>query len=524
MQTRVFEIYDSANKDISAVCEILKNGGVVALPTETVYGLAANAQNEDAVQKIFAAKGRPADNPLIVHIANKAELAPLVKEIPQAAQRCIDAFWPGPFTVILPKTDAIPPITSGGLDTVAVRMPSNPVINAVISGCGFPLAAPSANISGKPSPTKASHVIEDMQGKIEGIVKSYDCTVGVESTVVSFINGEARLLRPGGITLEMLQKEVPDIIVDDGVLHTVKKALSPGMKYKHYAPNCNVTLIQGSSSAFCDFANKSGLFAVCLKEDEQNLKNNFISLGEKPEAALFSSLRKLDELGIKRAVCHAPGKSGTGLAVYNRMLRACGFNIVKLPYIIGVTGPSGSGKTSLGMAAKKLGITAIDCDKFAKDIVESLKTELCDAFGDDIYKNGKLDRALLADRAFSSAEDTEKLNKITLPRILSALKQKIKEIDKGFVILDGATLIESGGADMCNRLIAVLSKKEDRLSRFSKRDNLNIRAAQKRLTAAKDDSFYKAAATDVIENTATIEEFSQNCQELLQNIISFKER
>ena len=524
MQTRVFEIYDSANKDISAVCEILKNGGVVALPTETVYGLAANAQNSDAVQKIFAAKGRPADNPLIVHIAKKEELAPLVKEIPNAAQRCIDAFWPGPFTVILPKTDAIPSITSGGLDTVAVRMPSNPVINAVISGCGFPLAAPSANISGKPSPTKASHVIEDMQGKIEGIVKSYDCAVGVESTVVSFLNGEVRLLRPGGITLEMLQKIVPDIIVDEGVLHTVKKALSPGMKYKHYAPNCRVTLVEGTSSAFCDFANKSGLFAVCLKEDEKLLNNNYLSLGEKPEAALFSSLRKLDELGIKRAICHAPNRRGTGLAVYNRMLRACGFEVIKLPFVIGVTGPSGAGKTSLSLAAQNLGITAIDCDRFAKDIVDGLKTELCAAFGDDIYKDGKLDRAALSDRAFANAENTEKLNKITLPHILSALKQKIKDIDGGFVLLDGATLIESGGADICNRLIAVLSNKEYRLNRFSKRDNLTTAAAQKRLSAAKDDSFYKSAATDVIENNTSLNVFLQNCQELLQNIISFKER
>ncbi|MBQ0111238.1 MAG: threonylcarbamoyl-AMP synthase, partial [Oscillospiraceae bacterium] len=463
MQTRVFEIYDSANKDIPAVCDLLKQGGVVALPTETVYGLAANAQNEDAVHKIFDAKGRPADNPLIVHIAQKEELLPLVKEVPTAAQKCIDAFWPGPFTVILPKTDAVPSITSGGLDTVAVRMPSNPVINAVIKGCGFPLAAPSANVSGKPSPTSARHVIEDMDGKIAGIVKSYDCAVGVESTVVSFLNDEVRLLRPGGITLEMLQKIVPDIIVDEGVLHTVKKALSPGMKYKHYAPDCHVTLIEGTSGAFCDYVKKSGAFALCLKEDEKHLNKKCISLGEKPETALFTALRQLDELGIKKAVCHATDKHGTGLAVYNRMLRACGFDIIKLPFVIGVTGPSGAGKTSLSLAAQKCGIKTVDCDLFAKDIVEGLKKPLCEAFGDDLYKNGNLDRKLLADRAFKNGENTEKLNKITLPHIVSALKNEIQTTNEGFILLDGATLIESGAVGLCNRIVAVISPKDKRL-------------------------------------------------------------
>lgn len=524
MQTRVFEIYDSANKDISAVCDILKAGGVVALPTETVYGLAANAQNKDAVKKIFAAKGRPADNPLIVHIAKKEELAPLVTEIPKSAQRCIDAFWPGPFTVILPKSDAVPSITSGGLDTVAVRMPSNPVINAVISGCGFPLAAPSANISGKPSPTKACHVIEDMQGKIEGIVKSCDCAVGVESTVVSFLNGEVRLLRPGGITLEMLQKIVPGIIVDEGVFNTVKKASSPGMKYKHYAPECPVTLIEGDSLAFCDFVNKSGLFAICLQEDEKYLNNNYISLKKHPEAQLFSALRKLDELGVKRAVCHAPKKSGTGLAVYNRMLRACGFDLIKLPFVIGVTGPSGAGKTSLSLAAEKLGIQTVDCDLFAKDIVDGLKTELCAAFGDDIVKNGKLDRALLSERAFSSPQNTKKLNQITLAPILAALKEEVKDINKGFVLLDGATLIESGATDLCSRVIAVLSPKDKRLCRFKKRDRLSDSAANKRLSAAQEDSFYKTAATDIIKNNSSLNEFLKQAEDLLKNIISFKER
>ena len=343
MQTRVFEIYDNANKDISAVCEILKNGGVVALPTETVYGLAANAQNKDAVQKIFAAKGRPADNPLIVHIANKEELAPLVKEIPQEAQRCIDAFWPGPFTVILPKTDAIPPITSGGLDTVAVRMPSNPVINAVISGCGFPLAAPSANISGKPSPTKASHVIEDMQGKIEGIVKSYDCTVGVESTVVSFINGEVRLLRPGGITLEMLQKEVPDIIVDDGVLHTVKKALSPGMKYKHYAPKADMVIVDGPSDAVVSKINalvhqkqENGQKVAVIATEESGPSYHadvILSMGSRLDEDaiaqhLYRILRECDELHVDAIYSESFQTPRIGQAIMNRLLKAAGHTVI----------------------------------------------------------------------------------------------------------------------------------------------------------------------------------------------------
>ena len=339
METLKLKAFNTSDKDISAAAQILKNGGVVAIPTETVYGLAANALDTNAVKKIFAAKGRPQDNPLIVHISKFDEIYDLVTDVPDTAKLLADAFWPGPLTMVLPKSDIVPSVISAGLDTVAVRMPSHPIAREIIKQSGCPLAAPSANISGKPSPTTAEHVVADMDSKIDAVVISDQCSVGVESTVILLANGQKRLLRPGGITVEMLTSVIGNIDIDDAVLtdSVTGKVSSPGMKYKHYSPNTNIVLVNGSTDQFVKFiTNQTGsIAAICYEEDCDKIEIPLITYGNiKNEASLaqgiFDALRKVDNLNVKTAYVHAPNKNGIGLAVYNRLLRAAAFEVIDL--------------------------------------------------------------------------------------------------------------------------------------------------------------------------------------------------
>jgi L-threonylcarbamoyladenylate synthase len=322
---------------LSTACEILQNGGVVAIPTETVYGLAANAYDESAIAKIFKAKGRPQDNPLIVHIANIDTLYELACEIPETALKCAEKFWPGPLTMVLNKTEKVPNTVSAGLSTVAVRMPANKTARELIEKSGLPLAAPSANISGSPSPTTASHVLADMQGKIDAVIMGENCEVGVESTVITLAGERPVLLRPGGVTLEQLAEVLPDIEVNPAVLSELKsgeKAASPGMKYKHYAPKTETVLVEGEN--FADFVNgKTDSIAVCFSEEADEIKIPKIIYGSRENTetqaqSIFAVLREIDEKGIKTAYVHAPSKDGIGLAVHNRLIRAAAFKVIKL--------------------------------------------------------------------------------------------------------------------------------------------------------------------------------------------------
>lgn len=331
-------INDYANA-VNVASEILKSGGIVAVPTETVYGLAASAYSDDAIKSVFTAKGRPQDNPLIVHIASIDMLNDIARDIPDVAYECAKAFWPGPFTMVLPKGDKIANSVSAGLNTVAVRFPSDKTICDIIIKSGLPLAAPSANTSGRPSPTTASHVIEDLDGKIDAVVCGNDSSVGVESTVVSLVGEKPRLLRPGAVTPEQLRKILPDLIIDDAVLKQLKegeKVASPGMKYKHYAPKTNAILVEGCSNSFVRYVNqKTDCAAICFEEEYYSISVKKISYGSKRNEStlaknVFAVLRDIDTFGVKEVYIHAPSKDGVGLAVYNRLIRACGFNVVTL--------------------------------------------------------------------------------------------------------------------------------------------------------------------------------------------------
>lgn len=325
---------------VNTAAELIKAGEVVGIPTETVYGLGANAFDEEAVRKIFAAKGRPADNPLIVHVSDFDEISPLVTEIPALAKKCAEKFWPGPLTMIMPKSDKIPMVTSGGLDTVGIRMPSNMTARAIIKASGCPIAAPSANLSGSPSPTTAQHVFADMNGRIPAIVDGGACGVGVESTVISFEGDGIRLLRPGFVSVEDLKEITENVLVDKGVLEMLgegAKVMSPGMKYKHYAPKADVTIIEGSSHAFNAFikanADAEDVVMYFTDNDVSGLSQRRICLGatdEEQAQRLFDALRELDEMGAKTVYARCPRKTGVGLAVYNRLLRAAAFRVIKL--------------------------------------------------------------------------------------------------------------------------------------------------------------------------------------------------
>ncbi len=322
---------------IDEAAKILKDGGVVAIPTETVYGLAANALDVEAVRSVFRAKGRPQDNPLILHIGSVDMLYDIAETVNPLALKLAEAFWPGPLTMIFPRKPHIPAETCGGLDTAAVRMPKNNFTLKLIEKCGFPLAAPSANTSGKPSPTSAVHVFDDMNSKIPLIADGGDCRFGVESTVICFDSNErVRILRPGAVTPEMLL-EFCDTVIDSGVLEKIKpdvKVISPGMKYKHYSPEAEVFILMGESDCVERFLSSQNAENIgFLGHGDEKLPESVMRFpyGKSSEVQaenLFASLRKADEYGCKTVYVRMPETVGMGLAVYNRLLRAAGFRVI----------------------------------------------------------------------------------------------------------------------------------------------------------------------------------------------------
>ena len=332
---------------LSLAADIFRSGGLVAFPTETVYGLGANALDRSAVLSIFEAKGRPADNPLIVHIYDRDQLDPLCR-IPERANLLMDAFWPGPLTVLCHKTTAVPDEVTAGLPTVAVRMPSHPVAREMLKVCGLPIAAPSANSSGRPSPTTAAHVLEDMNGKIPLIIDGGMCDVGLESTVLDLCHGEPVILRPGGVTREMISNVLNcDVSVAGSVLRPLREnetALSPGMRYRHYAPKAVVTLVQGPEERVVPL-----LESLCMEQRAAGKKTCVLCFSAHVAALagcsphdigsssspsqiahrLFDTLRKLDEEGMEAVFSEVIPPEGVGLAVMNRLGRAASFRTIQ---------------------------------------------------------------------------------------------------------------------------------------------------------------------------------------------------
>lgn len=507
--------------DIEQAGAILRGGGLVAIPTETVYGLAADALNPEAAKAIFAAKGRPADNPLIVHICDLNQWPELVREIPESAWRLAKAYWPGPLTIILPRADCIPDAVSAGLPTVAVRFPSHPAAQAVIRASGCPLAAPSANLSGKPSPTTAAHVMEDMDGRIDAVLDGGPCDVGVESTVITLATQPPRLLRPGGITLEQLQAVLGEVEVDPAVTHQLAagvRAASPGMKYKHYAPKAQVTMLSGISEQFVSFVNQWAgrpvrAAALCYEEEKDRIRIPAISCGKSDDLAaqaqhLFDALRRVDDdLHASCAFAHCPPQEGVGLAVYNRLVRAAAFHQIDLtPRVIGLTGPTGGGKSAVSDHLRALGCVIVDCDQIAREAVRDsdVLKNLCAAFGADILdEDGALIRRRLAERAFASQETTQKLDDITHPWIMARVGEQIRAAQKlpvPAVVVDAPQLFEAHGESLCDCVLVVTAPQEERLRRICARDGLTREEALRRMSIQLSEEEFLRRADCVIHN------------------------
>lgn len=343
MQTQLLPV---APESLALAGELIRGGELVAFPTETVYGLGADALNADAVKRIFEAKGRPGDNPLIVHISALDQLAPLIASQPSpAARKLMDACWPGPMTLIFPKSNIVPGEVTAGLDTVAVRYPAHPAARALIDAARRPIAAPSANRSGRPSPTAAAHVLEDMDGRIPLILDGGDCAVGLESTVIDMTGETPRVLRPGGVTPERIRQICGGVAVDEAVMRPLKEGerpRSPGMKYRHYAPAGDLTIVQGAAEAVIreisrryDEALRAGRRPLILALDGHIPAygdRRVLSLGADEAGmarALFARLRDADALGADALFSEAVDASGLGLAVMNRLGRAAAFHIVE---------------------------------------------------------------------------------------------------------------------------------------------------------------------------------------------------
>ena len=347
METKV-AIIKNIEKDIKFIeeaAEIIRDGGTVAFPTETVYGLGANALNEEAVKKIFIAKGRPQDNPLIVHVASK-DINSLVKEVPPIAQELINKFWPGPLTIILEKKDIIPNVTSANLNTIGIRMPNSEIALKLIELSERPIAAPSANISGRPSPTEVERCVEDLNGRVDYIIGGESSDIGVESTIIDCTVNPPVILRPGGVTLEMLREIDSNIYIDKALKSKPSadlKPKAPGMKYRHYAPKANLKIIRGKNEKTIEiitemlenYIEKNNDVAIITTDENLNKfdKGNVISLGSEKNLSeiaknLFEALRKCDDIGVQYILCQGFEEKGVGVAIMNRLSKAAGYDII----------------------------------------------------------------------------------------------------------------------------------------------------------------------------------------------------
>ena len=530
MKTIVFHP-ETDNTAIQQAAAILRHGGLLGIPTETVYGLGANALDETAVLHIFEAKGRPQDNPLILHVPGADWLELYCHDIPPVAYTLAERFWPGPLTMILPRRDIVPLRTTGGLETVGVRCPDHPMTLAIIREAGIPVAAPSGNTSGRPSPTTAQHMLEDMDGKINGIVDGGPCSVGVESTIIDLTVTPPRLLRPGGLPLEALEEVLGTVAVDKAVRQKLadgEQAKAPGMKYRHYAPKAPVTVITGTPGASAAYiaahlTKHSGV--ICFDEYAPLFEGHTIHrlgpAGDKLAQAqhVFDALRTFDGTDVTEIFAQCPDEGGLGLAVGNRLKKAAGFHVVEAPrpLIVGITGPTGAGKTSALRALEQLGGCVLDCDAIYHEMLRSddgLRRALTDAFGSVFTADGHLDRQKLGTLVFGDPQQLERLNNIIYTYLPRELERRMAASPAPIIGIDAINLVESGLSKLCDRALAVLAPVEDRIRRIMARDGISDEYARLRVAAQKDDAFYRTHCTDILENTSPAPEAFQKTASL----------
>ena len=429
--------------------------------------------------------------------------------------------------MILPRRDIVPLRTTGGLETVGVRCPDHPMTLAIIREAGIPVAAPSGNTSGRPSPTTAQHMLEDMDGKIDGIVDGGPCSVGVESTIIDLTVTPPRLLRPGGLPLEALEEVLGTVAVDKAVrqkLSDGEQAKAPGMKYRHYAPKAPVTVITGTPGASAAYiaahlTKHSGV--ICFDEYAPLFEGHTIHrlgpAGDKLAQAqhVFDALRTFDGTDVTEIFAQCPDEGGLGLAVGNRLKKAAGFHVVEAPrpLIVGITGPTGAGKTSALRALEQLGGCVLDCDAIYHDMLRSddgLRRAITDAFGRVFAADGQLDRQKLGTLVFGDPQQLERLNTIIYAHLPRELERRMAASPAPIVGIDAINLVESGLSKLCDRTLAVLAPVEDRIRRIMARDGISEEYARLRVAAQKDDVFYRTHCTDILENTSAAPEAFQN--------------
>ena len=534
MNTIVFhpESDPNAVRDAAA---ILRRGGLLGIPTETVYGLGADALNEDAVSRIFLAKGRPQDNPLIIHVPDASWLERYCRDVPPAAYRLAERFWPGPLTMILPRRDIVPLQTTGGLETVGVRCPNHPVTLAIIEAAGVPIAAPSGNTSGRPSPTTAAHMIEDMDGKIDGIVDGGPCTVGVESTIIDLTVQPPRLLRPGGLPLESLRQVLGEVAVDKavtGLLAAGERPRAPGMKYRHYAPHAPVTVVTGAPERSARriqglLSDTAGV--ICFDEYAPLFPGHIIhKLGPAADKSaqarhVFDALRTFDGTDVTEIFAQCPDDGGLGLAVANRLKKAAGFHLIDAdrPLIVGLTGGTGAGKTSALAALEDLGGTVLDCDTVYHQMLRTdpaLREAITAAFGPVFCPDGSLDRQKLGTLVFSDHAALDRLNAIVYEYLPPELLRRAQ--GHTLVGLDAISLMESGLGRLCACTVAVLAPAEDRVRRIMARDGISEDYARLRISAQQPDVFYRERCSHILENNcATPAQFREQARIFFRSML-----
>ena len=532
MHTLFLSAEDLSTPKIAA--DLIKNGELVAIPTETVYGLGANGLDERAVAKIFEAKGRPQDNPLILHISAPEEMERFCRNIPQKAYALAEAFWPGPLTIVLPARDIVPRRTTGGLSTVAVRCPDNAVTREIIRLSGVPIAAPSANISGKPSTTTAEHVRHDHEGRIAAIVDGGPCRVGVESTIVDLTEDTPRLLRPGGIGPDELFAVIGEFVIDKAVTGSVDKdavVKAPGMKYRHYAPDCQVLIVDGDLPAAEGYIRchwQPGNRVLCFEEELEVFADfDPLAYGREADtdtllAGLFAALRELDKPGIGTVFARCPKGSGRALAVQNRLEKAAGFQRIsprQKHLILGITGGTGSGKTTLLDTVKAFGGTVIDCDAVYHRLLKTDTAMLSAIEGrfPGTVTDGVLDRRKLGNIVFSDENALLDLNKITHAAVKREVLNQIPEAPS-LVAIDAIGLFEGGLAELCHVTVAVTAPAEMRVQRLMQRDGIPEEYARKRIEAQHSDEWFRKKCDLILENDGEIDAFATKCVAFLRSL------
>ena len=543
MQTIYYDLRDIKGQQkeirdkVSAAAKILREGGLVGLPTETVYGLGANGLDGAAVRRIFEAKGRPQDNPLILHVSGPQWLTRYCAQVPPLAYVLARKFWPGPLTMILKRDPCVPGETTAGLDTVAVRCPNHPVTLAIIREAGVPIAAPSANLSGRPSCTTAQDVLEDMDGKIQCLVDGGPCAVGVESTILDLTCTPPRLLRPGGVPVEQIERLIGPIAIDkavNGVLDGEERPRAPGMKYRHYAPKAPVIVVSGAPEASAQeilrrVGPESGV--ICFEEylplfEKQRVQSLGPSQDKQTQAQrVFDALRAFDSETVTEIYAQCPDNQGLGLAIGNRLKKAAGFHVIEADrerVVLGITGGTGAGKTSVLDVIREMGGVVVDCDAVYHEMLngsEEMRNTINAVFPGVFDADGKLNRQKLGEEVFSRRERLARLNDIVYHFVVPEVERRLGK-DTGLYAIDAINLLESGISELCDKTIAVTAPTELRVRRIMARDGISEQYARMRITAQKPDEYYRTKCDCELTNAAdTPESFREEAREFIRRLM-----